>query len=97
MVTTYPTIHVIVLVASRMKRLPVVSNEDADMLQMIGNYLLCFSKTCKKQKQKKRLMQTGNRIFAFKVKVVLIGVAMFQDVEFYSLFPTYAASSQLRE
>lgn len=41
-------------------------------------------------------MQTGNRIFAFKVKVVLIGVAMFQDVEFYSLFPTYAASSQLR-
>lgn len=94
MVTTYPTIHVIVLVVSRMKRLPVVSNEDADMLQMIGNYLLCFSRTCKK---KKRLMQTGNRIFAFKVKVVLIGVAMFQDVEFYSLFPTYAASSQLRE
>lgn len=42
-------------------------------------------------------MQTGNRIFAFKVKVVLIGVAIFQDVEFYSLFPTYAASSQLRE
>lgn len=95
MVTTYPTIHVIVLVASRMKRLPVVSIEDADMLQMIGNYLLCFSRTCKKKK--KRLMQTGNRIFAFKVKVVLIGVAMFQDVEFYSLFPTDAASSQLRE
>lgn len=77
-----------------MKRLPVVSIEDADMLQMIGNYLLCFSRTLKK---KKRLMQTGNRIFAFKVKVVLIGVAMFQDVEFYSLFPTDAASSQLRE
>lgn len=53
MVTTYPTIHVIVLVASRMKRLPVVSNEDADMLQMIGNYLLCFSRTCKKKKKKK--------------------------------------------
>lgn len=51
MVTTYPTIHVIVLVASRMKRLPVVSNEDADMLQMIGNYLLFFSKTCKKKKK----------------------------------------------
>lgn len=51
MVTTYPTIHVIVLVASRMKRLPVVSNEDADMLQMIGNYLLCFSRTLKKKKK----------------------------------------------
>lgn len=81
MVITYPTIHVIVLVASRMKRLPVVSNEDADMLQMIGNYLLCFSKTCKKKNLPSK--------FAFKVKVVLIGVAMFQNVEFYFLFPTY--------